>query len=103
MKNIVHDWSDEDCQKILTNIRNRLLDGGAVLIVEGHLPNPGQAGSADWYSFSMDMDMMAIGARERTETETKEMVEKAGFVLEQSMVWWVPMQGNMVCTIARKN
>ena len=102
LKHILHDWSDEDCQKILKNIHNILPDNGSCLIVESYIPDAGQATKEDWLGFSMDLTVMTIGGRERTESQTKEMMEKAGFKVEDNMIWWVPLTGKLSCVVASK-
>ena len=102
MKHIVHDWSDENCHKILTNIHDRISDGGSVCIVEGYIPDAGKSNQDDWAAFALDILMMTIGGRERTESEMKEMLSKAGFKVVDTMVWEVPFHGKQCCTVARK-
>ena len=104
LKNILHDWSDEDCGRILENVRGSLPagSGGRVVIVESFVPNPGEVRRDDHHAFTKDFSMMVIGGRGRTEAQTRVMLEKTGFRLEQKMVWWVPLAGKMCCTVASK-
>lgn len=75
MKMILHDWSDEECVKILSNIQKVAPAGGRVLIVEHVVPDP----EVPHFSKLFDIHMMcALTGRERTEKEYAELMEKAG-------------------------
>lgn len=76
MKLILHDWTDEQCHAILTNIRKVIAPGGKVAIVETVLgPGP----DAPFKNF-LDLNMMVMtGGRERTAAEFKALLENAGF------------------------
>lgn len=65
MKYILHDWSDEECIKILENCRTAMNESGKVLVVdhviaEGNRPSWGKL---------LDIQMLIIGGRERTKEE----------------------------------
>ena len=76
MKMILHDWNDEGCHTILSNIRKVIAPGGKVAIVEMVLaPGP----EAPFKNF-LDLNMLVMtGGRERTESEYRTLLEKAGF------------------------
>jgi hypothetical protein len=38
MKQILHDWSDDECVAILRNIRSAIVDGGRLAVVERIIP-----------------------------------------------------------------
>lgn len=79
MRHILHDWTDEECLKILRNLR-RGFSPGAKLVVEyvieeGNAPHPGKL---------LDLGMLvATGGRERTAEEFRSLFTSAGFHLEQ--------------------
>lgn len=76
MKMILHDWDDEECVKILSNIQKASPVGGRVLIVEHVVPGP----ETPHFSKLFDIHMMcALTGRERTEKEYAALLEKAGF------------------------
>merc|ERR1739844_487766 len=102
MRNILHDWSDEDCQRILKNIHSILPDNGSVLIAQYDVPDPGQAGKDDWHGFQMDLNMLAIEGKERTDAQNRKMLEKAGFKVEEKISWWVTLEGKKCLTVASK-
>lgn len=75
LKFILHDWSDEDCVRILDNCRAGLNEGGRVAVLElviGELGDPGLAPM-------MDMNMLAVVAgKERTLAEYDALFAAAG-------------------------
>ncbi|XP_052206300.1 (R,S)-reticuline 7-O-methyltransferase-like [Diospyros lotus] len=81
MKAILHDWSDEDCVKILQNCRKAILEKtGKVILVEVVLKPEGES-KFDNAGFVLDLIMLAhtSGGKERTEAEWKQVLEKGGF------------------------
>lgn len=76
MKHILHDWTDEECVEILSNVREAAPDGARLFVCELVVPGPDQPHLAKL----MDVHMMiAPGGRERTEAEYAKLFEKAGF------------------------
>ncbi|KAG6531470.1 hypothetical protein ZIOFF_005277 [Zingiber officinale] len=81
MKWILHDWSDENCVKILKNCRGALAQNGKVIVAECVLPElPEQTVKAQAV-FQMDLVMMAycLGGKERSEKELKALAMEAEF------------------------
>jgi hypothetical protein len=75
MKFIMHDWSDEKCLQILTNVTSAMKHGHSWLIIEDFiLPDIGcHALSAMW-----DMEMMAfLSAMERTKSQWQSLLKAA--------------------------
>jgi cyclopropane fatty-acyl-phospholipid synthase-like methyltransferase len=78
LRHIIHDWTDEQCQQILSNCRKVIPAQGRVLLVEFTVPTSNEA------SLGKDADMMMLafpGGMERTEREYAELFERAGFRL----------------------
>lgn len=78
LKHVLHDWDDERCAVILTNVRRSIADDGLLLVLE-HIVPPGN-------EFSMtkeyDLLMLALFAgKERTEAEYRSLLAKTGFAL----------------------
>ncbi|KAJ7981428.1 O-methyltransferase [Quillaja saponaria] len=81
MKWILHDWSDEDCIKILKNCRKAIPEkGGKLIIVESVLKADGN-GVFDEIGVVFDLLMIAhtSGGRERSELEWKRILKEGGF------------------------
>lgn len=78
MKYIIHDWNDEQCERILANCRRAMAPGGRVLVVE-HVIRPGNA--PDWGKM-LDINMLVLtGGRERTKEEFASLFKRAGLRL----------------------
>lgn len=81
MKHIIHDWSDELAERILTAIHKAAKPGAKLLLVEsvikpGNDPDLGKI---------VDLEMLVVtqGGRERTERQYAQLLEKAGFRLQR--------------------
>lgn len=78
LKRILHDWSDEQCLRILRCCREAMGDRTRLLVVDavvpaGNTPHPGKL---------MDIFMMLVAeGRERTEQEFRDLFGKAGLKL----------------------
>jgi hypothetical protein len=77
LKNIVHDFEDEQATAILRNCRAAAPPDGRVLIVQEALP------PANTPSFGklLDLQMLLIGGRERTEPDYRALLDAAGYEL----------------------
>ncbi|KAL5725641.1 hypothetical protein ACHQM5_008765 [Ranunculus cassubicifolius] len=81
MKWILHDWSDEDCLKLLKNCYNALPVHGKLIIVEEIQPDAVETSNAAKGLCQMDVIMMTqiLDGKERTEEEFRILLTKAGF------------------------
>jgi hypothetical protein len=78
MRHILHDWTDELCVNILSNIRKAIPAGGRLLIIEAVVPE----GNDPSMSKLFDMFMMIFpDGRERTEAEYRNLLSAGGFTL----------------------
>lgn len=78
LKWILHDWTDEECVRILSNLRKTIPDRAPLLIIEQvvHPSNP--------ESYRTDIAMMVMtGGRERSEAEYVSLLDASGFRLEK--------------------
>lgn len=75
MHSILHDWNDEVCQRILTQVVKAMKHGYSKLLIEENVV-PGTG--AHWEITSLDLMMMTLGAAERTEKEWRKLIESAG-------------------------
>jgi hypothetical protein len=85
MKRIIHDWNDEECIQILSNLRRAAPQNGKVFIIEAVVPDP------DTLHFSklFDIHMMCWGTgRERTTEEYAGLLERSGWKYVQT--WYPP-------------
>ena len=80
MKRIVHDWSDEQCRKMLSLCRSGVTDGGRLLVVDSVVPPDAK------YDPSKVMDLMMMlfsGGKERTEHEFRALFAASGWRLNR--------------------
>lgn len=78
MKNILHDWPDDDAVVILRNIRTAIAPGGRLLILEMVLPERANG----FIGLMLDLEMLvAAGGRERTRGEYANLLSRCGFRL----------------------
>lgn len=78
MKNIIHDWPDDEALVILRNVRAAATPGTTLLLIEGVIPDHDREFVAKW----TDMEMLVgIAARERTEDDYRKLYQEAGFRL----------------------
>lgn len=85
LKAILHDWPDEQCRQILSNLKPALRSGySRILVNDIVVPDVG----ANWWETSLDMLMMTVhGSYERRERDFKALVESVG--LKVRKVWTV--------------
>ncbi|KAJ0967137.1 hypothetical protein J5N97_024054 [Dioscorea zingiberensis] len=80
LKWILHNWSDEDCVKLLKNCWNALPENGKVIISETLIPDTPEDTDSAKNSFHADLVMLAyFGAKERTEKEYECLAKQSGF------------------------
>lgn len=79
LKHILHDWDDESCNRILRTCLSACKPQARVLICERIVPPGNEPSPAKW----VDLHMMLTthGGRERTESEFRTLLERAGFRL----------------------
>lgn len=76
LKFILHDWTDEECVRILRCCRESLEPGGRLLLVEMLVPEEIRPD----FVMLMDLNMLVItGGRERTAKEYEKVLSDAGF------------------------
>ncbi|XP_073308963.1 flavonoid 4'-O-methyltransferase 3-like [Primulina huaijiensis] len=79
---VLHDWSDEECIRILRNCMDAIpKDKGKVIIVEAVVRESEEDDEYIEFRFALDMVMMAHTERgkERTCKEWKHLINEAGF------------------------
>jgi predicted transcriptional regulator len=76
LSRILHDWPDDKAATILANCRKAIKQDGTLLIRDNVLTDNDELGS------QIDLTMMIMtGGQERTESEWKNLLHSAGFVL----------------------
>ena len=80
MRHVIHDWTDEQSVRILSNCRKVIPPHGRILLVEFSVPSANEA------SLGKDADMIMLafpGGSERTEEEYRALFERSGFRLSK--------------------
>ena len=89
LKQILHDWNDEQATTILRNCAQAMTPRGRVAIVEMVIPDDGSPTVAQL----MDVNMLAIlPGRERTQAEYAALLEGAGLRFERLVPTHSPFQ-----------
>ena len=77
LKNVLHDWSDEQCRAILRNVRRAVPGGGRVLIVEMLVERNDTMGVGPM--IDLQMMMVCSDGRERGRSDFERLLRDAGF------------------------
>ena len=81
MKMILHDWSDEECVKILSNIYGSSPEQARLFIAEHLVPGP----NIPHFSKLFDIHMMCVSSgKERTVDEYSSLLEQSGWKYVQT-------------------
>jgi hypothetical protein len=89
LKLILHDWNDEECARILTNIFRATSPGARVFIIEHIIPGP----DVPHFAKLFDIHMMCWGTgRERTVEEYAALLERTGWKYAHT---WFPQSRMM--------
>ena len=76
LKNIIHDWPDEEAGQILRNVRAAAGHRATLLLVEFVIPEHDRDFPGKWVDLEM---LLNLGARERTAAEYRDLLSQAGF------------------------
>ncbi|XP_027366098.1 isoflavone 7-O-methyltransferase-like [Abrus precatorius] len=82
LKWILHDWTDENCIKILKKCKDCISSkgkGGKVIIIDTIINEKSDEQDMTQTKLSMDIIMLTINGRERTEKEWKQLFIESGF------------------------
>lgn len=81
LKNILHDWSDEKCCVILSNIRNIMPDNSKILVIESVIVDDNKPAFGKF----IDLEMLigTTGGKERTKDEFEKLFLSVGLKLFQ--------------------
>ena len=80
LSNILHDWDDSKCGKILQNCYNAISTDGVLLIIESIIPDRNEFSIAKL----LDIEVLVMGGgKERTEMEYRDLIDKSGFELSR--------------------
>jgi hypothetical protein len=82
LKLILHDWSDEECVRVLANMRRSVIGPGRLFVAEHVVPAPAEPHFAKLF----DIHMMCWGTgRERTSAEYARLLATSGWKYTQTL------------------
>lgn len=82
MKMILHDWNDDECVRILSNIYRASPDHARLFIAEHLIPSPEEP----HFSKLFDIHMMCVSSgKERTVDEYSALLERSGWKYNQTL------------------
>jgi ubiquinone/menaquinone biosynthesis C-methylase UbiE len=79
-RHLLHDYDDDDCIKMLNNVRRAMNPDSRVLVLEKTVPTDDTPGPGRWLDLHV---MLLTGGRERTVPEYEALFEKAGLRLSR--------------------
>lgn len=80
LKNVLHDHAPERCDRILELLHAAMPASARLFIVEAILPETASPHPAVWRDLHM---MVALGGRERTESEWRRLLERHAFAIDR--------------------
>ena len=99
MRNVLHDYPDENCITILKNVIPAMNKDSRILIDEMVLPNLG----VHWQATQLDLTMMAaLGSMERTIEQWYELLEKAGLQILQIYTYTPLLHDSIIVAVPKK-
>ncbi|MDA3664748.1 methyltransferase [Mycobacterium xenopi] len=91
LKNIIHDWPDDQAVHILRNVRAVAAPGTTVLLIELVIPEHDRDFPGKWADLEM---LLNLGSRERTAAEYRELLSQAGFRMTRVVRTAAPLSLN---------
>jgi hypothetical protein len=76
LKSVLHNWSDDECVRILTNLRRAVIGAGRVFAADFVVPGPEEPHFSKLFDIHM---MLVLTGRERTAAEFAELLAAAGW------------------------
>jgi hypothetical protein len=78
LKQILHDWNDEDCLKILSSIRRAIAPSGKLFVIQ-HIPPKPPNKSTPYLVMSLVLRQWFEGGYQRTEEQLRRLLDQTGF------------------------
>jgi hypothetical protein len=79
-RRILHDWSDKECKRILTNVAKGFKQGySTLLLTELVLPDM----ECDKWEALRDLNMMALAGMERSRAQWEDLLGDSGFIIKE--------------------
>lgn len=98
LRNIIHDYTDDECVKILKNIIPALDKDSRILLDDMVLSNSG----VHWRAAAADLTMMtSLAARERTRDEWYALMDRAGLEILNIHTYNVTVETSVVVAVPK--
>lgn len=89
LKNILHNWPDEQCITILQNCQKAMASGGKILVIDRVMPQTNDSDQAE--TFFVDLIMLAMfGGYERSRKQMEQLYANAGLRLTRLIATGAP-------------
>ena len=98
LRNILHDYPDEQCCTILKNLGVAMAKDSLILIDEMVLPNTGVSDRATILDLTM---MVALGSIERTLAEWQALLDMAGFKILRIETYTVSLNDSIIVIVPK--
>ncbi|XVF42585.1 hypothetical protein PTKIN_Ptkin01aG0375800 [Pterospermum kingtungense] len=101
MKCVFHDWSDEQCMKLLKNCYEAIPEGGKVIFLESMVPEVAMTDLVTTTTLNIDLGLLHClpGANERTKKEFEALAKEAftslKVVCRAYNYWVIELQKNI--------
>ncbi len=80
LSNVLHDWDDAACERILSNVRAAIPTNGRLLLSEAIIPPGNEPAPSKMIDIQM---LVTLGGLQRTEPEYRELLASGRFELER--------------------
>ncbi|KAI4209668.1 MAG: hypothetical protein LQ351_007422 [Letrouitia transgressa] len=98
MRNILHDYPDDQCVKILGNTKTAMGTGSVILIDDMVLPSTG----AHYHAATLDMMVMsALAAMERSEKQWQNLLDAAGLKIRNIYVYTEDFRDSIIVAVPK--
>lgn len=80
LKNVLHDWNDDQCRQILTRCREAVTPGAKITMIECLLPEPGRPPLGNAPIFALDWNVwLTLSGQERRASELRDLLQSTGW------------------------
>jgi hypothetical protein len=76
LKSVLHNWNDDECVRIVANLRRAVVGAGRVFVVDFFVPGPEEPHFSKLFDIHM---MLMVTGRERTAAELAKLLAAAGW------------------------
>ena len=98
MRNILHDYPEDQCHLIIKNTIGAMGPDSLLLIDDMVLPNTG----VHWQATQLDMQMLAsLASMERTKEQWYALLESAGLRIVKILTYTLSLQDSIIVAVPK--